>query len=629
MRMAMSYSGSLRLVAVPSDQIAAYERKGLDWLERYYNPQGMFKEVFVLSPFEKGVREAYGMTIIGVKERDFVNMLRKLHPDVVRGYGGYWASDLVCSRRLANIPVIVSVHDTNPRNIHKSVCYADLVICTSNIVAKKVIEYGTDTKRVRVLPNRVDTAIFRPIRDKYLLQPISERFPKGKYILHVGRKSKEKNLDTLICSLPLLPKEYHCIFVGQGDIQPYKTLAQSLCVDDRCFWIESIKNSELPMWYSWCDCMCLPSRWEGFGVVFIEAAACGTPIITSDIAPMNEYLTHNASAYLVKEYENPKAVAMAILRICEDDEYSKSITQGALQAVQPFDRRVVDAQEAAIYREAIELGSLFLFRQLEIKIWKVQERIRSLVVKASPKRIVRVVRNKAWFKVVAYTIKKLILSCQYLVITIKYHIFGKKINRNQWNGENSRRWEIYGNLMIWTWEETQKKASSYFKRLNFSISKASGKVLEIGCGIGTMTRWLATSSEVEHIWAIDGFEDVIEKLRDYNLPNVTPCKMSFDSIKFDSAIIFDTIMICEVLEHLYIDEEVKMLHALFNYINSETRYVISVPIGWLPDKYHVRGFSKEGLKKHLRKFYGEPIEVDYSSGYSQVAWGYFRFNVFQ
>ena len=45
--------------------------------------------------------------------------------------------------------------------------------------------------------------------------------------------------------------------------------------------------------------MCVPSRGEGFGIVFIEAAACGSVIVTSDIAPMNEFLTNGVNAIFV------------------------------------------------------------------------------------------------------------------------------------------------------------------------------------------------------------------------------------------------------------------------------------------------------------------------------------------
>jgi len=232
----MAETDKLRLVVVPSDPIEAYERAGHDWLERYYNPQGMFREVFALSPLEKGERRAYGMTIIGVAEREFTDMLRRLRPDVVRAYGGYWPADLVCRHRLPDIPVVVSVHDTNPALLHKSVRYADLVICMSNIVARKVIALRINPDRIRILPNRVDTDIFHPIQDRAALESVAKRFPPGKHILHVGRKSMQKNLDTLICALQLLPEDYSCIFVGQGDRSPYLSLAESLCVSERCFW---------------------------------------------------------------------------------------------------------------------------------------------------------------------------------------------------------------------------------------------------------------------------------------------------------------------------------------------------------------------------------------------------------
>jgi 2-polyprenyl-3-methyl-5-hydroxy-6-metoxy-1,4-benzoquinol methylase len=432
----------------------------------------------------------------------------------------------------------------------------------------------------------------------------------------VGRKSEEKNLETLIRALPLLPEVYRCIFIGQGDTQPYRALAQALNVEDRCFWIDAIKNSQLPLWYSWCDCMCTPSLREGFGVVFIEAAACGAPIVTSDIEPMNKYLTHDVSACLIKEYQDPTALSAAIQRVCEDDIYRKSISEGAVQAAQPFDRNVVDAQEAAIYHEAMNLGPLSLSRHWEIRAWKAQTKIASLLGKTSLRRVARAVVNEK-----ATLAKHFSHSCKPKVLNLKYVIFGTRINRNQWDGNRSK---TYQDLMTWSWEETRQHASNYFIRLSFSISKVRGKVLEVGCGIGTMTRWLAASKEVEHIWAIDAFEEAIEKLKSYNLPKVTPIKMSVEGLEFEPGIIFDTVIICEVIEHLYPDEERQMLNALFNSVNSKTRYVLSVPIGWLPDQYHVRGFSRNDFKKHLRKFYGEPVQVNYDSGYSQVAWGYFK-----
>lgn len=348
---------ALRLVVVPTDPIADYERDGLDWIEGYFNPGGMFAEVYALSPRESGSRVAHGMTIMGVSEVGFRDALRELRPHVVRAYGGFWPADLVAANRVPGVPVVVSVHDTNPELLHPSVAHADLIVCVSRAVADRVRAAGANPRCIRILPNRVDLEVFGPVRDPGLLRTVADRFPPGRHILLVGRVDRQKNQDTLIRALALLPEDFSAVMVGRGDRAPLLALAKEERVSERCFWVEGIPNSELPLWYSWCDCMCTPSRWEGFGIVFIEAAACGAAIVTSDIAPMNEFLTHGVSAFLVREYENPQAVATAIRRVCEDTTLRAALSRGALQAARPFDRRAVDRLEMAVYWEALGLRS--------------------------------------------------------------------------------------------------------------------------------------------------------------------------------------------------------------------------------------------------------------------------------
>jgi len=374
---ALSSSTKRRLVVVPLDPIETYERSGhADYLEAYFNPGRMFDEVLAVSPLERGRRQAFGMTVLGVPEREFASAIRELRPDVIRAYGGLWCSDLVCRQRVSGIPVVVSVHDSLPERVFPSVRYADLVVCMSEAVRRQVLAVGTEPHRIRLLPNRVDRTVFQPIRDPQALQSIAARFPPGRYILHVGRKDRQKNIDTVVRSLVELPPDYHAIFVGMGDRSPYVELSRQLQVESRCFWIDAIPNFELPAWYSWCDCFCVPSRWEGFGFVVIEAAACGAAVVTSDIGPMNEYLTDGVSAALVKAYEEPKAIAGAIRRVSEDTEYRRRITAGAEIASQPFDRPIVDAAEMAIYREALALPRTGLGRRLEIERWKAQQALR-------------------------------------------------------------------------------------------------------------------------------------------------------------------------------------------------------------------------------------------------------------
>lgn len=102
--------------------------------------------------------------------------------------------------------------------------------------------------------------------------------------------------------------------------------------------------------------------------------------MTSDIAPMNEYLVHDNSAFLVKDYENPLALANAIRKVCEDIPYHRAISAGAVKAAQPFDRKRVDAAEVAIYLEAINSRArvLSLVEKADIFIWQSSHRVAGL-----------------------------------------------------------------------------------------------------------------------------------------------------------------------------------------------------------------------------------------------------------
>lgn len=347
-----------RLVVVPSDPISAYERAGYDWLERYYNPLGYFGEVIALSPREEKNRQAHGMTIRRVSEQCFQSALREIAPDVVRAYGGYWPADLVVRNRLPNVPVVVSVHDDHPSHVYRSLSLADLVLCMSQSVKRMVLKRWVSSEKIQILPNRVDMERFRPLRKDSQVKQLKQKFD-GKFILHIARAARQKNADTLIRSLRYLPSDYSCVFVGHGNWDSYRTLAQREGVEGRCIWKDGIKNDELPAWFSACDCFCVPSRWEGFGIVFIEAAACGTPIVTSRIPPMTEYLRHGESAFLVEKYEDPVCLAEAIHHTIDDAAFAARIRRGARAAAAPFELSRVDALEVHIYREVMHrrLGS--------------------------------------------------------------------------------------------------------------------------------------------------------------------------------------------------------------------------------------------------------------------------------
>ena len=342
------------LVVIPTDPIEAYEKAGYDYLERYYNPCGWFQKVFAISPRETRRRHAWGMEILPTTHLGYLRKLHHLKPDVVRAYGGYWASDLACGLRYPGIPVVVSVHDSDPSCFSESLRFASQVWCVSKIASQRAIEKGVAPDRIRLLPNRVDLQVFHPRHDPEAYSRILGFPPQGHLILHVGRMVHQKNIDTLLRAMVCLPKDYSVLFVGRGDSEPYRNLAEELGVSQRCHWKESIKNADLPILFSHCSCMCTPSRHEGFGIVFIEAAACGAAVITSNIAPMNEYLTHHKNAWLIDEFENHQSLAQGIRKVCENPLLESRLRESAIQIGQRFSRARIDALEKTYYSAILE-----------------------------------------------------------------------------------------------------------------------------------------------------------------------------------------------------------------------------------------------------------------------------------
>ena len=358
-----SFNGTLgkdrmkKLVFFPSDPISAYIKvgKSYDYIERYFNPGGYFDEVYCLSPWGDVKEETIGQIhYIKASPCKYAEIIKRLQPDVVRGYGGYCCADWISINKVEGIPTVVSVHDTNPRLIHDSLKYADGIICMSKAVEDAVKTLVPDvTSNIWIMPNRIDTELFKNKNDEVFFEKLNNQYGHTKHILHVGRKAEQKNIDTVIKSLRYVPDDVNCIFVGRGNTEQYKQLAVEEGVIHRCFFEESVPNSELPMWYSWADCMCTPSRWEGFGYVFIEAAACEAGIVTSNIAPMNEYLTDGLNSILVDDYENPEKIADAINRVLSNTDDIQQMKRAAREVGLKFKKEVIDKEEIAIYEKVM------------------------------------------------------------------------------------------------------------------------------------------------------------------------------------------------------------------------------------------------------------------------------------
>ncbi|MEN6413079.1 MAG: glycosyltransferase family 4 protein [Veillonellales bacterium] len=349
-----------RLVFFSINSFRDFTNVGRDDLVEYFNPGGFFAEVYFLSPYDElgAVQVANGFTVIGLRPEQYRETIRQIAPDVIRTYGGAGAATFALANRIPGVPIAVGVHDTYAPFIHPSLVFADMVICVSRVVAEAVVKIAhVDPARIRILPDYINIHKFslvdHPVIKPDFMRQIEAKIPQGKCILHIGRKVESKNWDTLVSAVKLLPEEYYCLLIGRGDEQPIYQLAESLGIRDRVFCLPVIKNSDLINWYANCACFCLPSRWEGLGMVFIEAAASGCCIVTADIPPMNEYFTHDKNAYLVKNGENPYELAAGIAKVCSDAVYRRTLGANARLAAKEFAPEKINRQASTIYNELL------------------------------------------------------------------------------------------------------------------------------------------------------------------------------------------------------------------------------------------------------------------------------------
>lgn len=176
---------------------------------------------------------------------------------------------------------------------------SDVIITVSDFTRKEIIEvFDIDEEKIRVIYNGVDTAFFRPSPNREILHRYSVKEP---YILYVGNIKPHKNLKTLIKAFALIMKVEDANLVIVGRIKGLRTpdtellrLIEHLKSGDRVRILEEVPIEDLPALYTHAIFLVFPSLYEGFGLPPLEAIACGTPVILSDIPVLREIYGNDA-----------------------------------------------------------------------------------------------------------------------------------------------------------------------------------------------------------------------------------------------------------------------------------------------------------------------------------------------
>ena len=224
---------------------------------------------------------------------------------------------------------------------------AEHIICNSEATAKDIVNfYGIAASKITPILLGYDASNFYPrtSSDAIATSPVTLCWKPTRpcwlanpYFLYLGRQDPYKNLTGLITAFAAIPnKDYHLAIAGLSDPRYTPQLqqqVQALGIEDRIIWLDYLNYQELPVVISNAIALVFPTLWEGFGLPALEAMACGTPVITSNLASLPE-ITGDA-AILIDPY-NTVSITSAMLAIGADCQMRSQLSQLGIQQAQKF-----------------------------------------------------------------------------------------------------------------------------------------------------------------------------------------------------------------------------------------------------------------------------------------------------
>src|SRR5216117_515360 len=213
---------------------------------------------------------------------------------------------------------------------------SDGIICCSNYMLDHIQhELSAANAKIHVIPNGVEVDRFKNNGGPQLFS--AEVSEDRKIILYVGGIVREKGIFTLLEALDELRnrgKDVSLVIVGEGPLK--EDLAKEILwrrLSDRVKLVGFVDEQRLVSLYNSCDAFVLPSHYEPFGMVALEAKASRVPVVVSDVGGLSEIVEDGVTGVKVPS-SDPHALAEGILRVLDNRELSERLKENAYRAVQ-------------------------------------------------------------------------------------------------------------------------------------------------------------------------------------------------------------------------------------------------------------------------------------------------------
>ncbi len=289
--------------------------------------------------------------------------------DLIHGHDWLVADAADRLARHAGVPYLTTIHateygrhqgwvDKHPQShIHAVETWmaqrADHVITCSHYMRGHVADiYGLDEQRISVIPNGIDPEDLQPVED---LESLRAQFaePEDKLVLLVGRLVYEKGFQLALDALPGLIRRLgnvRYLVAGSGTHEAeLKRQAERLGIAEHGTFLGWIGDDVLHSLYRIADLTVVPSIYEPFGLVALEAMASGCPCIVADTGGLREVVP-NRDVGLRFKTQSARSLSHWVARVLTDEQLREQLVAEASEHVLRFDWADIAVQTAEVYR---------------------------------------------------------------------------------------------------------------------------------------------------------------------------------------------------------------------------------------------------------------------------------------
>lgn len=287
-------------------------------------------------------------------------------------HANYWLSG-VAGHRLKHrldLPLVSTFHTLarvkaetgDPEPERRVRAEAEVIGCSDVIVANSVEEvaqlerlYGADRSRIEIVAPGVEHAFFSPGDRRGARRALGLDL-HAPTMLFVGRIQPLKGLDVAIGALAELGRPDVSLVVvggpsgrtGDAELARVHGLAETLGVADQIRWVPPQPHHLLSSWYRAADLVLVPSRSESFGLVALEAAACGVPVVAAAVGGLRTLIDHDRTGLLV-EGRNPTEFAAAARKVLDHPSMGADLGSAAASRAQDYRWSVAAARLRRVY----------------------------------------------------------------------------------------------------------------------------------------------------------------------------------------------------------------------------------------------------------------------------------------